>query len=208
MGINFVPKEEKFFDYLNMQAENLLKAASFFKTAVKDGVLDEGEVRKMSDLEHEGDTLGHEITDMLNRTFITPIDREDIYTLSNGLDNVLDLLNAMAGRISLYKINPADEYFAQLVDLIDQSAAALAGAVKHMPDTKRQRRVLDYCIEVNRLENLGDSVREKAIGHLFETEKDPMAVIKWKEIYETAEGALDNCEHVAKLIESILVKHG
>ncbi|HAF95598.1 MAG: hypothetical protein A2X34_00485 [Elusimicrobia bacterium GWC2_51_8] len=208
MPINFIPKELKFFDYLNLQAENLMKAAGFFKDAVKDGVLDEAEIKKIHSLEHEGDTLAHEITDMLNRTFITPIDREDIYSLANNLDDVLDLLNAMAGRMHLYKLNPSDEHFAQFIDLIDQAAAALANAVKHMPDTKRQRRVLDYCIEVNRLENLGDSVRENAIGHLFETEKDPIMVIKWKEIYETAEGALDNCEHVAKVIESILVKNG
>ncbi|OGR51382.1 MAG: hypothetical protein A2049_01610 [Elusimicrobia bacterium GWA2_62_23] len=208
MAFNFMPKEEKFFDFLTQQALNLTRAAEYFKAAVKDGVLDEAEVKKMRDLEHEGDTLAHEITDMLNRTFITPIDREDIYALANSLDDVLDLLNAMANRIKLYKIKPNDEYFAQFIDLLDQSAASLAKAVEHLHDTKRARRVLDHCIEVNRLENLGDAVREKAISHLFENEKDPMAVIKWKEIYETAEGALDKCEHVAKLIESILVKHG
>ncbi len=208
MGINFVPKEEKFFDFLSQQAENLMKAADFFKAAIKDGKLDEDEVKKIHALEQEGDTLAHEITDMLNRTFITPIDREDIYALANQLDDVLDMLNAMAGRIRLYKLSPSDEYFAQFIDLIDQAAAALSQAVRHMPDTKRQRRVLDYCIEINRLENLGDAVREKAIGSLFENEKDPMQVIKWKEIYEVAEGSLDKCEHVAKLIEAILVKHG
>ncbi len=208
MAINFVPKELKFFDFLTLQAENLMKAAGFFKAALKDGILDEAEVQKIHDLEHEGDTLAHEITDMLNRTFITPIDREDIYSLANSLDDVLDLINAMAGRVKLYKLDARDEYFGQFIDLIDQAAAALANAVKHMHDTKRQRRVLDHCIEVNRIENLGDSVREKAISHLFETEKDPIMVIKWKEIYETAEGTLDNCEHVAKVIESILVKNG
>lgn len=208
MEINLVPKELKFFDYLSMQAANLTKAAEFFKAAVKDGVLDDAEVKKMRDLEHEGDTLAHEITDMLNRTFITPIDREDIYALANSLDDVLDLLNAMASRIRLYKLNPADEHFARFVDLIDQAATALFKAVKDMSDPKRQRRVLDECIEINRLENLGDMVRENAIGDLFDKEKDPVAVIKWKEIYETAEGALDTCEHVAKVIESILVKNG
>ncbi|HAN04637.1 MAG TPA: DUF47 domain-containing protein [Elusimicrobia bacterium] len=208
MSFNFLPKEEKFFDYLTQQAENLMKAADFFKDAIKDGRLDEEEVKKIHALEQEGDTLAHEITDMLNRTFITPIDREDIYALANQLDDVLDMLNAMAGRMKLYKLNPTDPHFAQFIDLIDQAAAALANAVKHMPDTKRQRRVLDYCIEINRLENLGDAVREKAISNLFENEKDPIMVIKWKEIYEVAEGTLDKCEHVAKVIEGILVKHG
>ena len=208
MAFNLVPKELKFFDCLNQQAENLVTAAKFLESAIKDGVLDETEVRKIHELEHEGDTLMHEITDMLNRTFITPIDREDIYGLANKLDDVLDLLNAMAGRVRLYKLNPKDEHFVQFVDLIEQAASALANAIKHMPDTQRQRRALDHCIEVNRLENLGDSLREKAISSLFEQEKDPMLVIKWKEIYETAEGALDECEHVAKAIESILVKNG
>ena len=208
MAINFMPKEVKFFDYLNLQAENLVKASGFFKSILKNGVMDEASARKIHDLEHEGDTLMHEITDMLNRTFITPIDREDIYALANQLDDVLDLLNAMAGRMKLYKLDPGDEYFSQFIDLIDQSATALANAVKHMHDTKRARRVLDHCIEVNRLENVGDQVREKAISNLFETEKDPIMVIKWKEMYEVAEGTMDKCEHVAKVIESILVKHG
>ncbi len=208
MSINFMPKEVKFFDYLNLQAENLVKASAYFKSILKNGVLDEAAAKKIHDYEHEGDTLSHEITDMLNRTFITPIDREDIYALANQLDDVLDMLNAMAGRMRLYKLDPGNEYFSQFIDLIDQSSVALSNAVKHMHDTKRARRVLDHCIEINRLENMGDQVREKAIGHLFETEKDPIMVIKWKEMYEVAESTLDKCEHVAKVIEAILVKHG
>jgi hypothetical protein len=203
-----MPKEVKFFDYLNLQAENLVKATGYFKSILKNGTMDENSARKIHDLEHEGDTLTHEITDMLNRTFITPIDREDIYALANQLDDVLDMLNAMAGRMKLYKLDPADEYFSQFIDVIDQSSVALSNAVKHMHDTKRARRVLDHCIEINRLENVGDQIREKAISNLFETEKDPIMVIKWKEIYEVAEGTLDKCEHVAKVIEGILVKHG
>ena len=208
MAINFLPKEVKFFDYLNLQTENLVKATGCFKSILKNGIMDEASARKIHNLEHEGDTLSHEITDMLNRTFITPIDREDIFALANQIDDVLDLLNAMAGRMKLYKLDPGDEYFSQFIDIIDQAAVALSNAVKHMHDTKRTRRVLDHCIEINRLENLGDSIREKAIGHLFETEKNPLMVIKWKEMYEVAEGTLDKCEHVAKVIESILVKHG
>ena len=208
MSLSFMPKEVKFFDYLNLQSENIVKTAACFKAAVKTGSFDEETVKKIKNLEHEGDTLSHEIVDMLNRTFITPIDREDIYTLANTLDDIVDMINSMANRIKLYKLDTNDEHMILFADTIDQSTQALANAVKHMHDTKRARRVLDYCIEVNRLENMGDQIREKAISHLFETEKDPIMVIKWKEIYEVAEGTLDTCEHVAKVIEAILVKHG
>jgi uncharacterized protein len=208
MAFNFVPKEVKFFDYLGLQADNIVKTAAYFKAAVKKGTIDDEVVKRIRDFEHEGDTLSHEIVDLLNRTFITPLDREDIYALANTLDDVLDLINAMSNRMKLYKLDPCDDYFVQFIETIDQSAVALCNAVKHLHDTKRTRRVLDHCIEVNRLENAGDIIREKAISHLFETEKDPIMVIKWKEIYEVAEGTLDTCEHVAKVIESILVKHG
>jgi len=208
MAINFMPREVKFFDFLNLQSENIVKAADCFRQAVKKGSFDEETVKKIKNFEHEGDTLSHEIVDMLNRTFITPIDREDIYALANTLDDILDMINSMANRIKLYKLDTNDEHLALFADTIDQSTQALANAVKHMHDTKRARRVLDYCIEVNRLENMGDQIREKAISRLFETEKDPIMVIKWKEIYEVAEGTLDTCEHVAKVIEAILVKHG
>ncbi|HAF96536.1 MAG: hypothetical protein A2X34_10035 [Elusimicrobia bacterium GWC2_51_8] len=208
MSISFLPKELKFFDFLSLQADNIVKASDCFKASVKKGVFDDETVRKIKNFEHEGDTLSHEIVDMLNRTFITPIDREDIYALANTLDDILDMINSMSNRIKLYKLNANEECMVQFADTIDQSAHALTNAVKHMHDTKRARRVLDYCIEVNRLENLGDQIREKAISNLFETEKDPIMVIKWKEIYEVAEGTLDTCEHVAKVIESILVKNG
>ena len=208
MSINFLPRELKFFDFLSLQADNIVKAADCFQNFVKNGIFNEESIKKMKDYEHEGDTLAHEIVDMLNRTFITPIDREDIYALANILDDILDMINSMSNRIKLYKLDANEEYLVQFADTIDQSAHALTSAVKHMHDTKRTRRVLDYCIEVNRLENMGDQIREKAISHLFETEKDPIMVIKWKEIYEVAEGTLDTCEHVAKVIESILVKNG
>ncbi len=208
MAFNLLPKEGKFFEFLSMQAENIVKAAAAFKEAIKAGPFSEETVRKIKDFEHEGDTLAHEIADMLNRTFITPIDREDIYSLSNNLDDVLDMVNSMANRIYLYRLNPSNDGMIAFADNIGQAAHALANAVKHMHDTKRARRVLDYCIEVNRLENMGDQLRDKTISGLFEHEKDPIMVIKWKEIYEGAEATLDTCEHVAKVIEAILVKHG
>ncbi len=208
MGFNLVPKEVKFFDYLALQAENIVKAAEYLRQAIKKDSVCEETVKKIKDFEHEGDTLSHEITDMLNRTFITPLDREDIYALANTLDDVMDLINAITSRMKLYKLDPRDENLTLFMDYIEQSARALSNAVKHLHDTKRARRVTDYCIEINRLENMGDQLREKAISELFEKERDPLQIMKWKEVYEVAEGTLDVCEHVAKTIEGILVKHG
>ena len=208
MVFNFMPREENFFDFLSAQAANLTKAADFFRMAISDGKLEEDEVKSIRALEHEGDTLAHEITDMLNRTFITPIDREDIFSLANTLDDVLDILNAMAGRMKLYKLDPRDKYFVEFIDLISQSAASISAAVSIMPDSRNQEKVRQHCIEINRLENLGDILREKSVGRLLAEETDVITIIKWKEIYEAAESALDRCEAVAKLIGSILVKNG
>jgi len=206
MGL--IPKETKFFDLFNNQTENIIKAVDFFKKSVKADSFNDEAVKKMKEFEHEGDTVSHEIVDMLNRTFITPIDREDIYLLVNNIDDIMDLMNVISNRIHLYKINPKDDYLMEFISNIEESVTALNNAVKNLSDTKKTRRIMDYCIEINRLENSGDSIREKAIMNLFENEKDPIQVIKWKEVYEVAETVLDSCEHVAKTVEGILVKHG
>jgi hypothetical protein len=206
MGL--IPKETKFFDLFENQTANIIKAVSFLYSSIKNDSFDETAVKKMKDFEHEGDTVNHEIVDMLNRTFITPIDREDIYTLVSNIDDIMDLLNVISNRVSLYKLNPKDDYLLEFLSTIEESVNAMNNAVKNLSDTKKSRRIMDYCIEINRLENAGDSIREKAITNLFENEKDPIKVIKWKEVYEVAETVLDSCEHVAKTIEGILVKHG
>lgn len=207
MGL--IPKEAKFFELFNNQTENIMKAISFFKKSIKENTFNDEAVKKIKEYEHEGDTIAHEIVDMLNRTFITPIDREDIYLLVNNIDEIMDLINVVSNRLSMYRADTKDEYLYEFIVNIEESAAALNNAIKNLKDaSKKSTRIMDYCIEVNRLENAGDSLREKAITNLFEKEKDPIKVIKWKEIYEVSEAALDSCEHVAKTIEGILVKHG
>lgn len=207
MGL--IPKEAKFFELFNNQTENIMKAISFFKKSIKENTFNDEAVKKIKEYEHEGDTIAHEIVDMLNRTFITPIDREDIYLLVNNIDEIMDLINVVSNRLSMYRADTKDEYLYEFIVNIEESAAALNNAIKNLKDASRKStRIMDYCIEVNRLENAGDSLREKAITNLFEKEKDPIKVIKWKEIYEVSEAALDSCEHVAKTIEGILVKHG
>ncbi|MHB0997355.1 MAG: DUF47 domain-containing protein [Elusimicrobiales bacterium] len=207
MAIEFFAKRLDFFWYLNQQAETLVRASGLLKEASLAGVLDEDLARRINRLESEGDAFFHELTDRLNRTFITPLDREDIHALGDSLDDVLDLVNAMAGRLLLYRLDPADAHFARLAGLVDLAAAALAAAVRELPDHARRVRVLDRCLEVKELETRGDAERDKAISRLFDEEKDPVAILKWKELYETAETALDRCERAARVIKSVLVKH-
>lgn len=207
MTLDFFAKRLDFFWYLNQQAETLVRAAGRLKEASLAGGLDEEAARCVDRLESEGDALFHELTDKLNRTFVTPLDREDLHALGDALDDVLDLVNAMAGRVLLYRLDPSDAHFARLVGLVDLSAAALAAAVRELPDHARRVRVRDRCLEVKELETRGDAERDRAISRLFDEEKDPVTVLKWKELYETAETALDRCERAARVIQSALVKH-
>jgi len=203
-----MPKEYKFFDLFNKEAENVYLASRYFNELVTKGDFNEDTVAKMHKLEREGDIISHEISDVLNKTFITPFDREDIFLLSNNLDNVLDAIDAITKRMGLYKLTTPDNYMKQFAVVIEQSCAALVDAVKCLDNTKNRTRIREYCLEINRLENVGDQLRENAISDLFEKVKDPIVIIKWKEMYETAEGTVDSCEHAAKTIQSILVKQG
>jgi uncharacterized protein len=206
MAFSLIPKEVKFFDLLDQQAENAIAVSKFFREIADNGVFDDASVKKMNDLEAEGDTLCHEITDMLNRTFITPLDREDIYALAHEQDDIVDFINSITSRMKLYKLGTADAQIKLFAKVMEEAVATLAKAVNGLRDLERSRRVLDYCIDINRLENVGDQLRDDSIVKLFDTEKDPIMVIKWKGIYESAEVVLDKCEHVAKTIEAIVVK--
>jgi hypothetical protein len=205
--LKFRGKSPDFFEYLAMQAENMAKACGLFREACLAGALGEAESRRIEALEHEGDTLFHELTDKLNRTFVTPVDHADLHALGDSLDDVLDLVNAMAGRVRLYRVDPSDEPLSRLAGLVDLAASALAAAVRELPDPSRRGKVLDRCLEVEQLESRGDMERDRAISRLFDEEKDPVAILKRKEIYETAEAALDRCERAARIIRAVLVKH-
>jgi len=208
MAFSLIPKEMKFFDLFDQQAANAVEASALFKRLAQSGQFDDEGVQKMRDLEHEGDTLTHEVIDTVNRTFVTPFDREDIHSLASELDDITDMLQGITTRMKLYKLSEPNQELQQFAEVIEQSVRAVAKAVGGLREIKRPRRILDYCIEVNRLENVGDQLREAAIGRLFAEAKDPLFVIKWKEIYEVAETTLDKCEDVVNIVESILVKQG
>jgi hypothetical protein len=208
MVFSFMPKGKDFFHLFDKQASLAVEAAHFLNELCQSGNFDDANTQKMRDIEHEGDILTHEIIDTLNRTFITPFDREDIHSLASELDDVVDLIHSITTRMRLYQLTTVNEDLIQFADIIEQSARALAKAINGLKEIKRPRPILDYCIEINRLENVGDALRESVIGKLVNDTKDPIYIIKWKEIYEVAEIALDKCEDVANIVESIIVKQG
>ncbi len=202
----FLPKEYKFFDLFDKQAGFAVEAANLFKELAMGGKFDDESANRMHDIEHNCDDVTHDIINKLNRTFITPFDREDIHALAHELDTVIDLINTTTSRMRLFKLSKVNKQLIQFSELIEQSVGALAKAVKSLRDTKRHLEVNQYCIEINRLENLGDQLRDESIGDLFAKSKDPINIIKWKEIFTEAETVLDACEDVANIVESILVK--
>jgi predicted phosphate transport protein (TIGR00153 family) len=208
MAFSLMPKEEKFFDMFESQAEHMVQTAKVFKDLIAHWNVDSELVAKVRELEHEADIITHEMMDKLNRTFITPFDREDIHVLAKETDDVIDLIHSATNRMHLFKIPKMTEELEQMADVLLQATEALKKALGGLRDLGRPRRILDYCIEINRLENQGDRVLEMALGRLFDRKPDPIEVIKWKEIYEIVEFAIDKCEDVANTIESIVVKQG
>lgn len=206
MFSKFLPHEANFFDLFDKQVNYAVDAATCFKGIMNNDTIDEAHLQKIRDIEHQGDEVAHEIIDRLNKTFITPFDREDIHTLAKELDDITDMINTIVSRLVVYKLNTTNKNLIDFAGMIEESVRAVACTVKGLRNVKNLKAVSESCVEVNRLENIGDSKRDKVLAELFETEKDPIAVIKWKEVYQDAETVLDICEDVAYVVESILVK--
>jgi uncharacterized protein Yka (UPF0111/DUF47 family) len=146
---------------------------------------------------------------MLNRTFVTPIDREDIHGLAKDLDDVVDIIHAVSERMRLFQIESSTTVLVELAEILEEAIQNVSKAVISIREINRPRRILDLCIEINRLENRGDRTYERAISDLFnKSTTDVLNVIKWKEIYDAAEQGIDKCEDIANTIEGIVVKHG
>ena len=160
----------------------------------------------MRKLEHDGDEVAHTILEQLDKTFITPFDREDIHALANELDDVVDQIDTIVNRMRVYKLTGVNKQLVDFANVIDEGAVALARAVNGLKDKKNLEPVQEAVVEVNRLENVSDAMRDTALATLFETEKDAIAVIKWKEIFQDAEKVLDKCEDVAHIVRSIVLK--
>ena len=168
----------------------------------------EAKIAKLKEIEHEADIITHRTYEKMHRTFLTPLDREDIYNLVNKMDSVLDMIEAAAVRMQLYKIKkPADE-IKELARILNLAIGKIKKIVHALRDKKKSQEILEDCVEINTLENEGDIVLRMTMARLFEREKDPIELIKWKEIFERIEESIDVCEDVSNIIEGIVLKHG
>jgi hypothetical protein len=202
----FFPKETDFFGMFEKAALNLNKGATLLVEMMKDPSTSETKAKEIYEAEQEGDILTHEVMRRLNKTFLTPVDREDIHALVCKMDDILDLIWASADRAVLFKLDASMPAAIELSKNLLSTTEIITKAITCLKD-KKYSYIQEYCIEINRLENRADRIFREALAKLFEEIKDPILVIKWKEVYEHLEDATDTCEDVANILEGIVLKH-
>ena len=204
MRFRLLPREETFYADFIAMADQLKVGARLLEEmfAVDPPIADKA--HEIKEVEHKCDFLTHEIIQRLNKTFVTPIDREDIHSLARTLDDVMDAIDNAASLVPLYRIDRVRFGARELAKIISASTVVVRDAVMAL---EKHSGVLECAVEINRLENEADRVHQRAVGQLFDEERDPIAVMKWKEILDLLEDATDRCEDVANLLENVVVKH-
>ena len=205
MAIRLIPREEKFFNDFQAHADELQRGAKLLEEMLAPDHPIWDKADEIKEVEHKCDFLTHEIIQRLNRTFVTPLDREDIYGLARSLDDVMDAIDASAALIRLYRLDTVRFGARELARIITASAEQVRHALDFM---EKRKGLLAYAVEINRLENEADRVHQQAVSRLFDDERDPITVMKWKETFDFLEAATDRCEDVANLLEGVMVKHG
>ena len=205
MRLRLVPREESFFDLFEDMAKKVQQGAEELLDLLKNYTDLDRKAGRVLDIEHEGDEITHEVIRRLNTTFITPFDREDIHRLASSMDDVLDHIEAVAEYLQLHRI---EEPLKQMVALAETLTQAARITAESMPKLRRMKDMEDYWIEINRLENEGDRYYRRTIAELFSGDYSAMDVLKWKDICEEIEQAIDRLEDVANTIESIVLKQG
>ncbi len=203
----FMPREDKFFELFEESACNMVKASQALKDMIETWEFIDGRVAEITELEHAGDTITHQIMAQLNRTFVTPFDREDIALLAHTLDDVTDFIHHAADAMLIYKIDSPSQRAKELADVIVQQTMEVERAMPLLRSRSGLKKILSCCVEINRLENMADIVFRTAIAELFDITTDITQIIKWREIYEHMESATDRCEDVANVLEGVALKH-
>ncbi len=204
---SLVPREKKFFVLFQQSAQNALKTARQFQDMLNTWEDIRERVSVITALEHEGDAITHQIAAELHRTFVTPFDREDIAMLANSLDDITDFIHSAADAMALYRIETPTQRAKEMVDIAVQAIAEVGEAVSEIEGRIDKEKLLKRCVEINRLENVSDILYRSAMAELFADCNDFAHVIKWREIYECIENAVDRCEDVANILEGVALKY-
>ncbi|HUQ01830.1 MAG TPA: DUF47 domain-containing protein [Kofleriaceae bacterium] len=204
----FLPKETSFFDFFEQHAALTVEGAKEFLSLVTTGANIDAKAKRIADIEHETDVITHRCVEALHKTFITPIDRDDIHRLITRMDDIMDFVEAGAERIALYELVTMMPDIRDLADVLVRATEKVELAARGLRNLKDPQSIIKECIDINRLENEGDQILRRAVARLFkENANDPITVIKWKEIYESLENATDRCEDVANIIEGVVLEH-
>jgi uncharacterized protein len=204
VAFRLIPRDEGFFNLFNALASKLIAAANLLRDLFADPTRLDELAAAIKEIEHEADRITHDVSKRIDKTFITPLDREDIHSLAQELDNVVDLIDGTARRATMFRLAESRQPASRLTELLVESVTHLEQAVREI---KSPRTVTKLTREVKRLESEGDSIYHDAMGALFRGTPDPLDVMKWKEIYDTLEETLDRCQTVAIVLESISLKN-
>ncbi len=202
-----LPREDDFFGLFERHAALTVEGAAEFRRLVSGEHNVQALAKRVKEIEHETDVITHTCVERLHRTFITPFDRDDIHRLITRMDDVMDYIESAAIAVMLYELTEMTAPARELADVLVRSTEAVATAVGGLKNVKQSAAILEACIEVNRLENEGDEILRNALAGLFREAKDPLLVLKWKEVYEALENATDRCEDVANIIEGVVLEH-
>ena len=205
--LSLIPKEKKFFVLFEQSAQNAVKITQQLKDMVYIWENVKERVWVITDLEHQGDAITHQIFEQLHRSVITPFDREDIAMLAHSLDDVTDFVHGAADAMLLYKVERPTQRAKELVGIILQAVVEVEKAISEMHDRAGRKELLNRCVEINRLENVGDSVYRSAMAELFDDSADILGLIKWREIYDHMESVIDRCEDIANILEGVSMKY-
>jgi uncharacterized protein len=200
----FAPRDRIYFELFEEAGQNILRTCELLHRMLSDYPEEAHLAGEILDREHEGDRITHDIINRLNHTFVTPIDREDILALASSLDDIVDYTEEVADYLGLYKIEAPMDQAIQLARVLHEAAAQIAEAI---PRLRGFQDISRYTVEINRLENEGDRITREAVASLFDGGIDPMVVIRWKDLFERLEAAIDSTERVANIIEGIVIKN-
>lgn len=207
LGSLFPRGGTEFFEFFERHAAKTLEAARCLHAMLQDPQDTERDAARIKSIEHEGDQITHRAIEMLHQTFLTPIDRADIHRLITRLDDILDLVDSTAERIWLYRLTTAEPDALDLTAVLINAVAEVEKAMTQLRNLKDRNAILRTCMEINRLENEGDQLIRRAVARLFREERDAIQVLKWKEIYDYLEDAVDRCEDVANVLEGVALEY-